>query len=113
MRRAGARSCATLSPLMADGVILRLRPSSFSSHAMRSSFVRRGFLLTLAVAGCANPRTQTNIAQALNEASTAVSGMQQDITDLQAAVDSLRTVTARQDTIIRKLANLANVPVSP
>ena len=38
--------------------------------------------------------------------------LRQDYTALQQQVDSLRVVAARQDTVIRQLANLAGVPVA-
>ena len=62
-------------------------------------------------ASCETPRQQAAVTQALNDAATAVNSIQQDVAQLQDQVDSLRTVVARQDTTIRKLANLAHLPV--
>ena len=36
--------------------------------------------------------------------------IQQDLGDLHNQIDSLKEVAARQDTVVRKLANLAGVP---
>ena len=62
-------------------------------------------------ASCQSPNQQAAVNQALSDAATAVNGIQQDVAQLQDQVDSLRTVVARQDTTIRKLANLAHLPV--
>lgn len=42
---------------------------------------------------------------------TEISGLQQDYAVLQSQVDSLRGVVARQDTLITRLATLANMPL--
>jgi len=68
-------------------------------------------VLILAAASCETPKQQAAMAQAINDAGTAVASMQQDIGDLQSSVDSLRLVVAHQDTIIAKLANIANLPL--
>ena len=44
---------------------------------------------------------------------TAVSQLREDNALLQAQIDSLREVSAYQDTIVRQLANLANVAIRP
>lgn len=44
---------------------------------------------------------------------TTLSQMQQDYGELYNTVDSLRSVVARQDTLIRQLANLAGLPIPP
>lgn len=62
--------------------------------------------------GCTSPRTQANIAQALNDASTQISAVQQDMEDMQGEIDSLRRVVARQDTLIGRLAMLNNMPLT-
>ena len=63
------------------------------------------------VAGCRDPRAEANIAQAMIDVGTQISAMQQDYAILQSEVDSLRTVVARQDTVIRNLASLAGLPM--
>ncbi len=63
--------------------------------------------------GCTSPRTQANIAQALNDADAQISSVQQDMAVLQGQIDSLRQAVARQDTLIGRLAALNNIPVAP
>lgn len=66
----------------------------------------------LIVAGCANPRSEAAVAQALNDAATEIGGLKNDIAMLQTQVDSLRTIVAKQDTNIVHIAAVNNVPIS-
>jgi septal ring factor EnvC (AmiA/AmiB activator) len=81
-----------------------------------SSFPMRSLLVLIACAllsSCRDPRAEANIAEAMMQVGTEISAMRQDFAVLQNQVDSLRTVVARQDTIITRLANLANMPLPP
>jgi hypothetical protein len=72
------------------------------------------WLLVGAVSGCLrNPGADAATAQALSEIADQLGAMQQDNAELQNQVDSLRAVVARQDTVLRRLANLAGVPMAP
>lgn len=76
--------------------------------------MRRILLLAgVAFAGlsCRDPRAEANIAQAMMDVGTTLTQVQQDLGELHNTIDSLRTVVAKQDTIIGKLANLAGVPI--
>jgi len=77
--------------------------------------MRTGLLfLTVAVlTSCRDPRAEANIAQAMMEVGTTLSAMQQDYAILQSEVDSLRTVVARQDTLILRLGSHVGMPISP
>ena len=71
-------------------------------------------LLSLAtagiVAGCqASTSADVQTAQMLVDIGDAVNDLRRETSDLQNQVDSLGLVIARQDTIIRQLANLAGV----
>jgi peptidoglycan hydrolase CwlO-like protein len=76
----------------------------------------RRFLLPLllgsasCLGGCANPRTETNVAQALNDAANEISGLKNDLADLQTQMDSLRTTVAKQDTLIQRIMAVNNIP---
>ena len=63
------------------------------------------------LASCRDPRAEANIAEAMIQVGTEISAMRQDFAVLQSQVDSLRGVVARQDTLITRLATLANMPV--
>jgi outer membrane murein-binding lipoprotein Lpp len=64
------------------------------------------------LASCTNPRTEANVAQALNDAATEISGLKNDIADLQAQLDSLHTIVMKQDTTISRLAEVNHIPVA-
>jgi hypothetical protein len=76
---------------------------------------RLSFMIALAVgtSSCRDPRAEANIAQAMTDVGTQLSAMQQDYGVLQAQVDSLRGVVARQDTILGRLASMAGLPIAP
>ena len=74
---------------------------------------RLSLLLSLVfLAACRDPRAEANIAEAMMQVGTEVSALRQDYAALQNQVDSLRGVVARQDTLITRLASLANMPIS-
>jgi hypothetical protein len=67
-----------------------------------------------ALTGCLrNPAADAATAQALTEIADQLGALQQDNAALQTQVDSLRTVVARQDTVLRRLANMAGVSMTP
>jgi hypothetical protein len=69
-------------------------------------------LFVVAVVGCRPDTSQTlNTAQAIQDLGDGISALRQDNAEFQAQLDSMRTVIAKQDTIIRRLANLAGMPV--
>ena len=60
--------------------------------------------------GCLrNPAADAAAVQALTDIADQLGAMRQDNASLQNQVDSLRTVVARQDTVLRRLANMAGV----
>lgn len=65
------------------------------------------------LASCRDPRAEANIAEAMIQVGTEMSALRQDVAGLQNEVDSLRSVVARQDTVIARLAAAANVPMPP
>ena len=65
----------------------------------------------LCLVGCRDPRVDANIAEALTQVGSQMTGFQQDVSLLQDQIDSLRQVVARQDTIIARLANATGVPL--
>ena len=75
--------------------------------------MRRALLFAglFSLASCRDPRAEANIAEAMVQVGTQMSAMQQDYALLQEQVDSLRTVVARQDTLITRLATLTNMPM--
>jgi hypothetical protein len=70
-------------------------------------------LATVLLTSCRDPRAEANVAEAMIQVGTEISAMRQDYATLQNQVDSLRNVVARQDTLLTRLATLANVPLPP
>lgn len=69
-------------------------------------------LLTLSMlASCRDPRADANVAQAMMEAGTQITMLQQDQSIMQSQLDSLIQVVAWQDTIIRRLASQTGLPL--
>lgn len=69
------------------------------------------FLIVVAAsAGCANPRNEANVAQALNDAADEIGGLKSDVAQLQGQIDSLRAQSAKQDTLITRIMAVNNIP---
>jgi hypothetical protein len=68
-------------------------------------------LLALLAAGCLPNRADLQMTQTVVEMGDAINDVRQVMSDLQDQIDSLRFVMARQDTVIRQLANLAGVQI--
>lgn len=69
-------------------------------------------VLAAALAGGActsGPTQQMNIGEALIELGDALNGVREENAMLQQQLDSLRTVVARQDTVIRRLTAASGV----
>ena len=64
----------------------------------------------LATASCATPNYQAQIATELRAAADEMQVQRQDMMVMQVQIDSLKVVVARQDTLLKKLANLAGIP---
>jgi hypothetical protein len=77
---------------------------------MRMASLLVGALL---LSSCRDPRAEANIAEAMIQVGTEMSAMRQDFSTLQMQLDSLRSVVARQDTVIARLSALANMPLPP
>jgi septal ring factor EnvC (AmiA/AmiB activator) len=77
----------------------------------RSALVAAVFVAAPIVA-CGNPRTEANVAQALNDAANEISGLKNDVAQLSTEIDSLRRVVAKQDSTIARIAAVNNIPIS-
>lgn len=67
----------------------------------------------LAAGGCTNPRIQANIAQTLNDVGNELTAQRQDMSTLQEQIDSLKQVTAHQDSVIKRILNVTGIPGAP
>lgn len=70
-------------------------------------------VLALEVGGCGSvqPTGDTTLAEVVIDMGDALRAVQEETSMLQAQVDSLREVTARQDTVLRRLASMAGMPI--
>jgi prefoldin subunit 5 len=62
------------------------------------------------VAGCRSPQSDAYILEQMNQIGDELNGSRQQAADLQAQIDSLRSVVAKQDTLLTRLAGMAGVP---
>ena len=67
--------------------------------------------LALACAACPASRADVAMSEQIIQLGDGLNDLRQDNAALQQQVDSLRLVVAKQDTVIRQLANLAGVPL--
>lgn len=67
--------------------------------------------LILATASCATPKFQAALAAEMRAAADEIQAQRQDMMLMQEQIDSLKLSVAKQDSVIRKLANLAGVPL--
>lgn len=86
-------------------------------HSSSSTGAR--LLRALAVAALAaapacvgNPSSDVAMAEAINEIGNELSLLRDENAVLQSQVDSLRGALARQDTLLRQVANLAGIPLT-
>jgi hypothetical protein len=88
-----------------------MRTHPFATAPRRGRLASAIALVAITSAGCLrNPAADAATAQALTEIAERLGALQQDNAELQQQVDSLRTIVARQDSLVRRLANLAGVP---
>jgi hypothetical protein len=83
-----------------------------STHSRRILGTRR--LVTaaglLSLAACRSPQSDAYLLEQLKQMGDELNVSRQQAADLQAQLDSLRTVVARQDTLLTRLAGMAGVP---
>lgn len=78
----------------------------------RSALLRAGCVaLTFALAaGCRSPQSDAYLIEQLRQMADELNASRQQTADLQTQLDSLRSVVARQDTLLTRLAGMAGVP---
>ena len=69
-------------------------------------------MVTLGCAACPTSRADVAMSEQIIQLGDGLNDLRQDYAALQQQVDSLRLVAARQDTVIRQLANLAGVAIA-
>lgn len=89
-----------------------MRPSPRSPLSRRRPAVLRLAILLGAAACIGNPAADVTTAEAINEIGNELGMLRDENATLQSQVDSLRTALARQDTLLRQVANLSGIPVT-
>ena len=64
-------------------------------------------------AACRNPQADALIAEQMRAMGDELNASRQEAATMHDQIDSLRTAVAKQDTLLRRLAGMANVPVPP
>ena len=85
---------------------------SYLGPFMRSTRLLVFICATFIVAACANPRAEANVSQALSDAATEINGLKNDLAQLQGDMDSLRTLVAKHDSTISRIAAVNHIPIS-
>ena len=63
------------------------------------------------VASCRNPAADASMAEQMRQVGDELNATRQEAAAMHDQIDSLRMTVARQDTLLRQLAGMANVPV--
>jgi hypothetical protein len=110
------RSTADPSRRPTPGVILAVMPtittSSNRSAARSRAILRRaatGAALVL-LGACRSPQADAFIVEQIRQLGEELNASRQQEAQMQADLDSLRTVVARQDTLLTRLAGMAGIP---
>ena len=91
-----------------------MRTQTLPAASARLTLRLVALMTAVALAGCLrNPSADAATAQALTEIADQLGAIQQDNAALQNQIDSLRIVVARQDSVLRRVANLAGVTMAP
>jgi hypothetical protein len=64
----------------------------------------------VSVTGCRSPQSDAYLLEQMKQMGDELNGSRQQAADLQAQIDSLRSVVAKQDTLLTRLAGMAGVP---
>ena len=67
----------------------------------------------IAPASCRNPAADANMAEQMRQVGDELNATRQEAAVMHEQIDSLRLTVARQDTLLRQLAGMANVAVPP
>lgn len=81
-----------------------------SLRRVRARFVLVGLVAAMS---CRNPAADATMLEQMRQLGDELNASRQDAAMMHDQLDSLRIAVARQDTLLRQLAGMANVPVPP
>ncbi|HEU4719733.1 MAG TPA: hypothetical protein VFS59_00105 [Gemmatimonadaceae bacterium] len=64
---------------------------------------------SLTLAGCRSPQSDAYLIEQIRQMGDELNASRQQASDLQAQIDSLRGVVARQDTLLTRIAGMAGI----
>jgi hypothetical protein len=67
----------------------------------------------IAAMSCRNPAADATMVEQMRQLGDELNASRQDAAAMHDQLDSLKFVVAKQDTLLRQLAGMANVPVPP
>ena len=67
----------------------------------------------LTAISCRNPAADATMLEQMRQVGDELNASRQDAATMHDQLDSLRIVVAKQDTLLRQIASMANVPVPP
>lgn len=79
-----------------------------SPSLLRSSTV---VMVLVGLASCRNPAADASMTEQMRQVGDELNAARQEAAAMHEQIDSLRITVARQDTLLRQLAGMANVPV--
>ena len=79
-----------------------------SPSLLRSSAV---VMVLVGLASCRNPAADASMAEQMRQVGDELNAARQEAAAMHEQIDSLRITVARQDTLLRQLAGMANVPM--
>lgn len=74
---------------------------------------RVALVALLAAISCRNPAADATMIEQLRQVGDELNASRQEAATMHDQLDSLKIVVAKQDTLLRQLASMANVPVPP
>jgi hypothetical protein len=96
---------------------LDARQRTIHPHLHPMSFRRMSFRLALPglilAMSCRNPASDATMIEQMRQLGDELNASRQDAGAMHDQLDSLKIVVAKQDTLLRQLAGMANVPVPP
>ena len=92
-----------MCPRIAQTIVCPMFPNQLRSCAVVA--------VLLGLASCRNPAADANMTEQMRQVGDELNAARQEAAAMHEQIDSLRLTVARQDTLLRQLAGMANVPV--
>ena len=109
----GLTGDGSLTPV-ADLCLVKRTTHPYRCHMPLSrTLLRLVPLVLIAATSCKNPAADATMIEQMRQLGDELNASRQDAATMHDQLDSLKIVVAKQDTLLRQLAGMANVPVPP